>query len=201
MTHEVAKVLAQSLKPMHANSLITVLAGLVKTATTTARDNRPVKLPVLFGQYSNPIQVESKDLIPSSEQRSIIYFEGSDSSITQFYNDKSKMRSNVRLICWYNSEKYDLIEQSSIAISLLSNILALLPNAKKLSKDILGLEITPGTVYDSTARLFSQYSYKEEYAQFLLPPYYAFGIDIQVTYQLNHSCHAAITPTDSTGCC
>lgn len=200
MTHEVARIMALSLQPLYNAELVTTLAGMVKTATMMVNE-KPTKFPVPFGSDSQPIRISNDSLIPDASQRAIIYFEGQDSDITDYKNSRSRMISSLRLICWYNLDKFESDNQGSVHLSLLAKILGLLPSCKNLSDDIQGIDIIPGKVHDSTSRLFNLYSYKEERGQYLQPPYYAFGIDLAVTYHLNHQCHADLKPVNTSASC
>ena len=201
MISEVAKILALSLMPMYASQKVTVLGGLVKVASQEIKEKQIEKFPIPYSAGSQPMQISNDAFIPDSSQRAIIYFEGSDSNVTMFENNKSRFKAALRLICWYNADKFQTDDDSSVHISLLAEILGLLPSAKRLSDQILALDIVPGSIIDSTPRLFSQYSYKEEKGQYLLPPYYALGIDLTTTFQINHGCNAKLKPVESGGCC
>lgn len=201
MTHEVARVLSESLTPLYNTKIITVLAGLSKLAVTETRDQKSLRYPVPYDSDSQPMQVENDSLIPDHRQRAILYFEGTDSDVTTFEQDKSKMRSNLRLVCWYNSLMFQWEEGHSLHLTLVSAILKLLPNAKNQSDQLLAMDVRATRIYDSAAALFSRYTYREERGQYLLAPYFALGIDLSVTYQLNHECHGGLVPVESSVCC
>lgn len=199
MNHAVAKVLAEALEPLYTIKLVSVLAGLVKTAVTETKDKKPKKFPIPFSSDSQPLQITNDSLIPDSSKRAIIYFEGNDTQMTDFTDKRSRMTSNLRLICWYNADQYET-KRGSVHTALLSYVLGQIPKAKQLADDIYITKIDIGKIHDSTAKLFSQYTYKEERGQFMQPPYYAFGIDITVEFQLNHFCHDIIIPIDTASC-
>lgn len=201
MTNDVARALADSLTPLYNSKIITVLAGLSKMAVTETRDQKTLRYPVPYDNDSQPMQVENDSLIPNQNQRAIVYFEGTDSDVTSYEDTKSKMRSNLRLVCWYNSQMFQLEEGQSLHTTLVSTILKLLPTAKNYSNQLLAMEVRATRVYDSAATLFSRYTYREERGQFLLAPYFALGIDLTVSYQLNHECHAGLIPIKSSVCC
>lgn len=200
MISEVARVLSLSLMPLYTNKIVTVLGGLAKTATVL-KDGKPLRFPIPYGAKSQSMQIEDDSFIPDSRQRAIIYFEGTNADITAYENNKSKFRAALKLVCWYNLEMFETVNSASVQISLLSEILGLLPGAKNISDEILGLTVIAGAVQDSTPKLFSQYSYKEERGQYLQPPYYSLGIDIVTTFQINHGCHGKLIPINVGGCC
>ncbi|CAG5001948.1 hypothetical protein DYBT9275_02773 [Dyadobacter sp. CECT 9275] len=202
MTHEVARVLATALMPMYNHQLVTVLGGLVKMALTD-KGGKTVRFPVPHSDASQPMQIDNNAFIPDAKQRAIIYFEGTDSDIVSFDRDKSRMRTNLKLICWYNLNMFQVEGSNSVAVTLLNNVLGLLPSASALPGEILALKTVATKVIDKGPNLFSQYTYKEERSQYLQDPYYAFGIDLSCTYQINHTsdCHGKLIPVDTVECC
>lgn len=185
MTPEVARILAVSLLPLYTNKLITVLSGLVKTASVD-QDGKKVRFPVPYDPDAMPFQIESTDLVPDSYQRGIIYFEGESAAIESGTANKTKMRSVLRLVCWYNSEKFELRQPGAMHSALFGEIMALLRQAKRVPTNLHALTLEMQDVQETTPRLFSKYTYTEERGQYLQPPYFAFGITISATYQINH---------------
>lgn len=185
MTHEVARMLASSLLPLYTRNLVTVLGGMVKTATQK-RDEKTVKFPVPFSSESMPLRVGNEDFVPDYRQRAILYFEGENAVIESNEVNKTKLSSNLRLVCWFNAEKFETTDGSSVHVALFAEIMALLPKATRLPGKALGMKLKFSDVQESVPRIFSKYSYTEERGQFLLPPFYAFGIGINASYQINH---------------
>lgn len=208
MTHEVALVLAKSLQPMFDHGLVTTLSGLVKTATVQRDGGKVERFPYPFASETQPIMMTNSDLIPDSRSRAIIYFEGNDTNVSESTAQRTRMTSEVRLICWYDSSKFQVsgvpAKVDTVHTVLLSNILANLHKAKTIESPIKALNIDIIRVLDSTQRLFSNYTYKEERGQYLQAPYYAIGIDIRSTFQLSHSdgCFNKLLAVDSADeCC
>lgn len=203
MTNEIAKILAGSLEPLYNAELITVLCGLTKVATQQkASATTTVRFPVPYDYDSPTFQIENSDLVPNSKQRAIVYFEGNDTDITSFVQNKSKGRTGLRLVCWYNSQWFQSPEGHSIHSLLTSNILKLIWKARPLPDGIIGgFETEVTRIYDSASTLFSRYSYKEDYGQYLQNPYFALGIDITVTYQINHGCTSELLAVNANDCC
>lgn len=201
MTNEIAKILAASLQPLYDTQVITTLAGLSKVATQKKQE-ATVRFPVPYDEDSATYQMDRSQLVPDSRQRAIVYFEGNDSDITSFEGKKSKGRTSLKLICWYNSNKFSTIAQGTVHSVLTSAILNLIGKAKPTHDGVIqGLFIDVTRIYDSAANLFSRYTYKEEYGQYLQNPYFALGIDITVTYQINHGCSTELLAVNATDCC
>lgn len=199
MNAVIAQILSKRLDQLHSRQLVTVLGGLVKTASVNRDGGRTIRFPVPFDTQTQNIRIDNSAFVPDSEQRAIIYFEGLNSTVTESVRNKSRLRSNLRLVCWYNSDKYIVKGSSTIHEVLISAILKLLQSGRDTDV-IQGIVVTPTTVLDSNSNLFSRYSYTEERGQYLLAPYYAFAIDLNVTYQLSHNCHGNALPVD-VDCC
>lgn len=201
MTNEIAKILAGSLQPLYDSQVITTLCGLSKVATQK-KTEATVRFPVPYDEDSPTYQMDRSQLVPDSRQRAIVYFEGNDSDITSFEGKKSKGRTALKLICWYDSNKFRSLDRGSIHPILTSAILNLIGKARPKPDDVVqGFAIDVTRIYDSAASLFSRYSYKEEYGQYLQNPYFALGIDITVTYQINHGCSTELLAVNADNCC
>lgn len=201
MTHEIAKILAGSLTPLYDAKLITVLCGLVKTVSQS-REGATIRFPVPYDFDAPVIQMENSDLIPDHGQRSIVYFEGTDTNITDSNLRKSKANSGLRLVCWYNSDRMQVSEGESLHSILIGSFLGLLHAAAPRRDGVIqAMKVEPTRVIDSYDSLFAKYSYVKERGQYLQSPFFAFGIDLNVTYQINHGCTVEPIPTNATGCC
>lgn len=201
MTREVARILADSLVPLYNAQLITVLTGLVKTVSQE-RNQGTIRFPVPYDTNSGSVQIENSALVPDKNQRAIVYFEGSDTSITEFARNKSRASSSVKLICWYNSLMFAQPENISLHEVLIGNVLKHIAEARPEQDSIIKtFDIDVTRVYDSSPALFSKYSYREERGQYLQTPYFSFAIDITVDYQLNHGCEYELIPIDADHCC
>lgn len=201
MTNEIAKILANALSPLVDSQIITTLCGLSKVATQKKAEST-VRFPVPYDDSSPSYQIDRSQLVPDNRQTAIVYFEGNDTDITSFEGKKSKGRTSLKLVCWYNSQKLENPRGGSAHVILVSKILSLISKAKSRPDDVVqGLEIDVTRIYDSSAALFSRYTYKEEYGQYLQNPYFALGIDITVTYQINHGCTSELLAANAVDCC
>lgn len=201
MTNEVAKILAGALQPLYNAELITVLCGLTKVVTQQ-KDKTTVKFPVPY-DYDSPVyQIENSALVPDERQRAIVYFEGNDSDLTSFSQNKSKGSTRLKLVCWYNTNMLQHPQNESIHPVLVSKINGLIGKVKTHPDSIIqGFQVEATRVYDSAASLFSRYTYKEERGQYLQNPYFALGIDFTVTYQINHGCTSELLAINARDCC
>lgn len=201
MTNEIARILSDSLQPLHDAQLITVLGGLSKVASQQ-RNQGTIKFPVPYDEDSQQYQIENSALVPNAKQRAILYFEGNDTNITDFNTKKSKADTRVRLVCWYNMDKFTKMPQGFVDSVFTSKIMECISKAKPRPDGIIvGLSVDVTRLLDSANTLFSRYTYKEERGQYLQSPYFALGMDITVTYQINHGCPIELLPVDADGCC
>lgn len=206
MTSEIAKILANSLEPLYNKGLVTVLGSLVKTASVQ-RDGRVIRFPVPYSDEDQPIQIDNSEFMPDASQRCIVYFEGENTNVTDANSERARMSTPLRLVCWYDSNKFQYPEGTND--SLASALTKLLLQGLMRVKGNTGLpvyitDITPTRILDSSAALFSRYTYREERNQYLTAPYYALGIDLTINYQINYKngCTPELTPTDwnANGC-
>lgn len=201
MTNEIAKILAESLEPLRNDQIITHLCGLTKEVRQQL-NGRIVRFPIPYDYDSANYDIEMSVLVPNKQYRSVVYFEGNDTDITDFSVNKSKARTGLRLICWYDRSKMGDENSQSIHAALISAFLLQLQKARPaLDSPVQGFKLDVTRIYDSVASLFSRYTYAEERGQYLLAPYFAFGIDLSVTYQINHGCNAQLFPIDAVDCC
>lgn len=187
--------------PLYNKEVITVLTGLVKTVSQE-RNNGTIRFPVPYDTNSGAVQIENSALVPDKTQRAIVYFEGSDTTVTDFDKRKSAASSALKLVCWYNGLMFNQPENISLHEVLIGNVMKCIAEARPEPDSIIktfNIDVT--RVYDSNPALFSKYSYREERGQYLQTPYFSFAIDIIVNYQLNHGCEYELIPIDADHCC
>lgn len=200
MTNEIAKILARSLEPRQNSEIITHLCGLTKEVRQQ-KDGRVVRFPIPYDYDSANYQIDNSVLVPDQRYRSIVYFEGNDTSITGFEPKKSKASTSLRMVCWYDRSKFNKESSVPLHSGLISLFLSDLAQARPdIDSAIGGFKLDVNTIYDSVSSLFSRYTYVEERGQYLMAPYFAFGIDLTVTYQINHGCNADLFPIDVANC-
>lgn len=201
MTNEIAKVLAGSLEPMVNQRLITVLCGLTKVAQQK-RDTLTLRFPVPYDYDSATYQIENSALVPDAKERAIVYFEGNDTDVAGFSQKRSQGRTSLRLVCWYDRSKYQSPDNDSVHTVLMSQFLEYLGSARPPYDGVIAtFQVDVTRIYDSVESLFSKYTYRQERSQYLLSPYFALGIDITVSYQINHGCRKDLLPVNTAACC
>ena len=201
MTHEAARLLAERLQPLYEQRIVTVLSGLVKTATQE-KEGKTIRFPVSFDTVTQPVEMKDADLVPDSRQRGILYFEGDDATVTRSEPNYTRYSANLRMVFWYNAKRYQLNgdHPESIHTALMAAVLHYLNKGPKVPTLLQAFQFEITRVVQDN--LFSKYTYREEKSQFLLSPYYAFGIDLTATFQLNHNpiCHDSLVIVDVNDC-
>ncbi len=188
MTQEVAQMLAKSLIPMFDAGIITVLSGLVKTATVLSPEGKTIRFPIPYQSDDDALQIRNSALVPDSRQRCIVYFEEVDTDVTKSRENYTRFRSRLRLVCWFDVSKFQTTP-SNVQVALTARMTVDVRNTRSAEgSPLLALKVVPGKLLNNVPALFSKYTYKEEKTQYLQAPYYAFGIDFTADYQINHDC-------------
>jgi hypothetical protein len=133
------------------------------------------------------------DVIPNSAKKSIIYLELVKENGLQSLAGMFLVDVNYKVVCWYNSHLIDFKEFSDVNIrSAIFNKLVTIKGGDVISNINISL-----VGFDND--LFSEYTYDNE-KQFLMYPYGAFGLVINVKYMYNPSCAPDVV-IDEIGCC
>ena len=164
-------------------------AGLVKTfiKQDVGGENKiNKKIPIAIN--INPTTCnpdELTDLIPDDNKMSIMYLEDNGTSLVQSTFRYKRYTSNLRLICWVYLKRInkDLTDANTIMANVLKTV-----TDKIVNQDfITGIRVKI-TGFPNKEDLFTKYDYNEKESQFMTFPYDAFGLDMEVTYNVVNSC-------------
>ncbi|GAB4052528.1 hypothetical protein [Spirosoma litoris] len=183
----IARYLVDALSDLNG-PVISRLAGLVKTLETDAftapkKSRFPAPIESTDSYYARWGKA-FPDLVPNQKERLIVYFE--DFGAT---NSNGRWISKLRLIGWGNSGLFENVDINLLPVVLITKIARLL---KHVPVDFyspvsaLRCEVVGSPAADTN--LFSRYTYSETSSQYLLAPYFAFGLDLTITYVLNDDC-------------
>ncbi|MGF7219036.1 hypothetical protein GGR92_005216 [Spirosoma lacussanchae] len=179
--------------------VISRLAGLVKTLETDAfTKGKTSRFPIPVEASQTPKASRGKsfpDLVPDDSERFIVYFE--DGGAT-----KSGMRwtSKLRLIGWGDARQFSA-QPIEVPGLLIAHITTRLEHRLPVAHNpISGLRCQVVASPEASANLFSRYTYGEVRSQYLLSPYFAFGLDLQLTFVLNHDCLSDLTAVPAPRC-
>ncbi|MBC3785714.1 hypothetical protein [Spirosoma utsteinense] len=187
----IARYVANTLSPLNG-PIISRLAGLVKTLETDAyTPGKAAKFPVALDSEANPCTGIGKrfpDLVPDQKERLIVYLEDGGSS-----NNGGKWTSRLRLIGWGNADLLTGADGVLTAV-LIAKIERLLKTIRApADSPISSLRCEIVGTPSSSVNLFQNYTYTETRSQFLLPPYFAFGLDLSISFTLNLTCYDSLT--------
>ncbi|OJW75699.1 hypothetical protein [Spirosoma sp. 48-14] len=196
----IARYLADALEPLNG-PVISRLAGLVKTLETDVFTSGKIsRFPIPLEASPASCSLSGRafpDLVPDQAERLIIYFEeiGSPTS------NQSKWTSRLRLIGWGNQELFQDVSAEKATAVLIARIERLF---RKIVVDSdspvqsLRCEVTGSPSSDTN--LFSRYTYSQTSSQYLFPPYFAFGLDLVLTFTLHDDCNFELTGLPVAGC-
>ncbi len=193
----IARCVADALQPLNGPR-ISRLAGLVKVLETDAfTPGRVSKFPIPVEATLDACAQSGRsfpDLVPTDKERFIVYCEDNGSNATE--PTGRKWRSTLRLVGWGNSSLFVTDRPPEMTGALL--IAELIGHLRRNltapdNAPIRSLELISISTPPAGANLFEKYTYSEMRAQYLLPPYFAFGLDLQLTFTLNVDCNSSIT--------
>lgn len=208
MTSQLATILKEILS-QHDNGLdregaplptglrfIDKMAGLVVVGDKA----QPTDVNGAFAVSKFPISLDSdyqqcitngcyKDLVPNSKFKGILYFEDFGTFPKPNQSGRHLYTSKLRLVCWINNK---LIQGSNC--KSINHILITMIREELESKSIFNygefarIKITTAGIIENDPKLFLRYTYPEESVKFLMHPYEAFGIDLNIDYSISPSC-------------
>ena len=193
MTSELANILKNKISGL---LIVDKLAGLVVTVEKV----QPTDVPGAFIVTKFPASVDSeyeectssgcyKDLVPSSELRSIIYFEDyGTTAVGGKEQGAYRYRTKLRLVCWLNNRLIQEGECMSINHLIITQIRELLEIGHVNDGDFKRIRITLESVVDNDYSLFSRYTYPKDSIKFLMNPYEVFGMNLLCEYSISPAC-------------
>ncbi len=192
MNTVIANILKERIETLN---WVDVCSGLVKEfikTDTIIRNDKPIVIRKTFPvscDVTNADCVAGKymDLVPNSRKRSIIYFEDYGVRPIVQSNLDFSWKSQLRLVCWVNMNKFDYNE-CSISALLIQSLLSKFPigfgNLGGFNR--VGFSVAGEIPKD--ARIFSRYSYDESVTQYLVKPFDYFALNIETTFTTNPTC-------------
>lgn len=195
-------------KIIESQDWMDVSAGLVKdferVIATPARDGKVFKVrkkyPVSCDYTSEDCEKgKYKNLIPATTKRCITYFEDLGAQPTGRQGDVFKFTSGLRLVCWFNMNRFAVGGACSFSNRLIVEILSKLPLSPFNDSGLTKIQIGQARIVPKTAAIFSRYTYDEPIMQYLLYPYDYFAIDFKIDYEVDHGCFDPIS-TDEADC-
>ena len=129
-----------------------------------------------------------KDLVPNSNQKGILYFEGFGTLPQGQDHGNYKYSSKLRLVCWINNKLIQGNEREIIAHKLITKIRETLESKPFNDGAFNRITVRATNFLDNDVKLFANYTYPIESLKFLMYPYEAFGIDYTVDFTISKLC-------------
>ena len=188
--------LAELLKlRLQSFSYVEKLAGLVRP-TTYERHGSKITIPIA-SNVEDVLQCGGstlQEMVPDERYRAIVYFEDMGSVPVKSRTRGVSWSSKVRLVCWLNTAKLggNTLAGDSVVQQFVHAIRSNLYNSGPfigVRHKIVGMPMKgPG--------LFSQYTYPDSARQYLMPPFDAFGLDIETEFRIKAGCEPEVSGTD-----
>ena len=129
-----------------------------------------------------------KDLIPNSYTNGILYFEDFGNTPLGRSKGAFEYRSKLRLVVWFNNKLIQGSNKKSISHFLITEIRNKLETGYFNSQGITRIKVNAINIVGNDYKLFERYTYPNDILKFLMYPYEAFGIDLNVEYSINDNC-------------
>jgi hypothetical protein len=182
------RLLVQNIKPfLDSVTFKDRISGLVKTIEKKdyqGKGKRP-SFPASHDiELETPLKPnEYADMSPNSRFKSVIYFEDYGCRILGQRGSNWQYESLIRLVAWVNYQKAELDE-----LSIIHELLSSLPQGYSNGEGIQKVNILPTRILGQEERLFSRYTFDEATRQFLMLPYLACAIELQIKFEVNPKC-------------
>jgi hypothetical protein len=133
-------------------------------------------------------------MIPDSSLCGMLYMEDLSCEYTGSHGNLLNFNSRIRIVIWVNTKKLSS-NNPAIAAAMLSKLITQLTGNPFNSGWYQKISIKPATVSKSGPELFSQYNYKEETMQYLMPPFDSIGMDLLISFGIRDNCITEVTKT------
>jgi len=174
------------------------LTGIVKTAIVS-KSNRDSngsienRFPVSYNTTTDQINKgDYIDFTPNDKYRGLCYWE--DKGTTALNTDRLFVyfQSNIRLISWFNLNKINengtIANINTLQTILVAKTIAKIPNTLANLSYINRISIELVGQTDNNANIFSNYTYSESKSQYMIYPFYYFGLDYKIKYSMSINC-------------
>lgn len=163
-----------------------LVGGLAQTISTGGRSEvkgaaaTPVRRFPASTTVAAPYQVTSvyQDLTPNDKYKSVTFFEGYDCRVVNRERGLINLKSIIRIACWLNTKKVQMTD-----VEALIKLLAALPEGFINGNGLVKVKIADTKVLD--AGIFNRYTFDETVRQYLMMPFQAFALELEITYSVN----------------
>lgn len=191
MNKPLSLILLDSLGPLpyidKKSGIVQVLEKVIQTNAGSMTKKIPFSTLATIKEVTQP-ETRLVDMVPDSSFKGILYFEdkgirfGNRSASTQEYI------SDLRLVCWLNTEKISGVLDMSIAPQLMQDLITKLTARSISSAPFMIINTRVSSIPPVTPAIFAEYDYDEARTQYILPPFDYFAIDLTVSFRISKKC-------------
>lgn len=180
MLFSIVEQIALDLKPKIPG--LGLIAGLV-TTTLLESDKKVKRLPRAANLSDDECNAREQVLVlPDGKNTAMIFFVEGTTVFEEVKADKcARVKSEVDLVCWWNTKRLDTTRDNFIATMIKSMPATITPlqNAKMIQIRYRG---------QSSENVFDKWTLEEERNQFLMLPYDFFVLKYDVSYLSTWDC-------------
>lgn len=199
MISEVCNLLANKLSILVTDGILDYVAGMTKVHQTTYFSNDESlidEIPLIIEpndkECDNPLLL----LVPDSNKSGFVFFEEVSNSKNNEFKNNSVYNQEIRLICWYNSTKFN---QNNIGSLLISKVINLLSSKITTNNFITSIKLNSHDVISTNNfDIFGKYNFRSNKVPIFDYPFGCFAISINLKYSVNHACYDTITRNNQT---
>lgn len=190
MNTALAEVLRNQVKDL---PFVDRIAGMVRPVIKIDSDGNGAKVRKVFPVACDVTEADCNsnsrwtDLVPSTQYKSIIYFEDGGSRLQNKQAGGYNFRSSIKLVCWLNQKKLGYTDCSVSSQAVLS-IIKVLPFGYWNSEPFTRAIIVDIQELEKSSVIFGRYTYSEETNQYLMFPYDYFCIQIVTEFHVTKAC-------------
>ena len=190
MTDKIAQLILDEISSLN---WIDKTAGVVKPLRVKVKGGEEKIYPIYLNSAMPCDSSTYTDLVPDSSKRSVLYFEDGGVDVVESGCRYTDMEATLKLVCWVNLKKINTTYTSAepIKLDLINNIPARIANTDWVTK----IRVMFEGEETKSAGIFSEYTYDEAEAQYLIYPYDFFALNYKIRYSvpMDSDCLTAIT--------
>lgn len=129
-------------------------------------------------------------MIPNESEGAVMYFEPVSDNYGVRLSAGQMVTSTLRAVYWYDSRRYAEQTKEQVIRNLMFIVNGTVGDLVNLQYKVL--QVRTGEILPGGAGLFSQYSYDEAEAQYLMPPFEAVAFNVYIKWiLLNGACNSS----------
>lgn len=183
MNKILASLLLPYISPLPFADLVGGLAQVITTGNRAEGGKGLRKFPATQ-TVAAPRTVTSvyQDLTPNTQYKSIMFFESNDCRVLGRERNSINLKSVIRIVGWLNVKSTETTDVEAL-IAIISN----LPEGpfNSVANKLTRIQIASTKVVDNN--IFSRYTFDESARQYLMYPYQAFCLELEITFSVTPS--------------